>query len=147
MPTGEETGMEAELLELAREAVAALQLQAEAAGRTRWVEVAQLFISGLGLLAILVGLMRMKESGVRRDREIDELAAAFRQQGEAMTQALAQQSQALERQGQALERMTQGLAQQGQALERMTQGLERQGRALEEVLRRTASPTGQSEAS
>ena len=100
--------MEAELLELAREAVAALQLQAEAAGRTRWVEVAQLLISGLGLLAILVGLERMKESGVRRDREIDELAAAFRQQGQA---------------------------------------LERQGRALEEVLRRTASPTGQNEAS
>ena len=129
--------MEAELLALAREAVAALQLQAEAAGRTRWVEVAQLLISGLGLLAILVGLARMKESGVRRDREIDELAAAFRQQGEAMTQALAQQSQALERQGEA---MTRALAQQGEALER-------QGRALEEVLRRTASPTGQSEAS
>ena len=109
--------MEAELLELAREAVAALQLQAAAAGRTRWVEVAQLFISGLGLCAILVGLARMKESGVRRDREIDELAAAFRQQG-----------QALERQGEA---MTQALVQQGQALER-------QGRALEELLRRTA---------
>ena len=126
MATGEETSMEAELLELAREAVAALQLQAEAAGRTRWVEVAQLFISGLGLLAILVGLTRMKESGVRRDREIDELAAAFRQQG-----------QALERQGEA---MTRALTQQGEALER-------QGRALEEVLRRTASPTGQNEAS
>ena len=141
--------MEAELLALAREAVAALQLQAEAAGRTRWVEVAQLFISGLGLLAILVGLTRMKESGVRRDREIDELAAAFRQQGQAMTQALTQQGQALERmtrslaqQGQALERMTQALTQQGQAmtqaLTQQGQALERQGRALEEVLRRTA---------
>ena len=109
--------MEAELLQLAREAVAALQLQAAAAGSTSWVEIAQLLISGLGLLAILVGLARMKEAGARRDREIDELAAAFRQQG-----------QALERQGEA---MTQAFTQQGQALER-------QGRALEEMLRRTA---------
>ena len=97
--------MEAELLQLAREAVAALQLQAAAAGSTRWVEVAQLLISGLGLFAILVGLARMKEAGARRDREIDELAAAFRQQGEAMTQAFTQQGQALERQGRALEEM------------------------------------------
>ena len=123
--------MEAELLALAREAVAALQLQAAAAGRTRWVEVAQLFISGLWLCAILVGLARMKESGVRRDREIDELAAAFRQQGQALERQGEAMTQALVQQGQALERMTRSLAQQGQALER-------QGRALEELLRRTA---------
>ena len=141
--------MEAELLALAREAVAALQLQAAAAGRTRWVEVAQLFISGLWLFAILVGLARMKESGVRRDREIDELAAAFRQQGqalerrgEAMTQALTQQSQALERMTQALVQQSQALERQGEtmtrALTQQGQALERQGRALEELLRRTA---------
>ena len=123
--------MEAELLALAREAVGALQLQAAAAGRTRWVEVAQLFISGLWLFAILVGLARMKESGVRRDREIDELAAAFRQQGQALERQGEAMTQALVQQGQALERMTRSLAQQGQALER-------QGRALEELLRRTA---------
>ena len=74
---------------------------------------AQLIVSGVGLGAILVGLVRMKEAGARRDREIDELAGAFKQQGVMMAEAL------------------QGLKQQGQALER-------QGRALEELLRRTA---------
>ena len=118
--------MEAELLQLAREAVAALQLQAAAAGTTSWVEVAQLVVSGGGLIAILVGLARMKEAGARRDREIDELAAAFRKQGEAMTQGFAQQSQA----------MTQAFTQQGQALERQGRALERQGEVLAELLRR-----------
>ena len=41
----------------------------------------QLVVSGVGLGAILVGLVRMKEADARRDREIDELAAAFTQQG------------------------------------------------------------------
>ena len=49
-------GMEAELLQLAREAVATLQLQAAAAGSPSWVEVAQLVVSGGGLLAILGGI-------------------------------------------------------------------------------------------
>ena len=114
--------MEAELVQLAREAVTALQEQA--AGRTTWVEIAQLVLSGGGLFAILVGLKRMGEAGTRRDREIDELGQGLRQQG----QALERQGQALERQGQA---MTQAFTQQGQALER-------QGRALEELLRRSA---------
>ena len=92
--------MESEFLQLARAAVAAMQLQA--AGSTSWVEVAQLAVSGGGLLAILVGLKRMGEAGHRRDREIDELAAAFRKQGEAMTQAFTQQGQALARQGEVL---------------------------------------------
>ena len=48
---------------------------------TTWV---QTLISGVGLVAILVGLARMKEAGARRDREIDELAAAFRKQGAAL---------------------------------------------------------------
>ena len=107
--------MDAELIQLAREAVAALQLQA--AGHTTWVEIAQLALSGGGLFAILIGLKRMGEAGLRRDREIDELGQGLRQQG-----------QALERQGQA---MIQAFTQQGQALER-------QGRALEELLRRSA---------
>ena len=67
------------------------------------IGAAGLLISGGGLVAILVGLRRMGEAGHRRDREIDELAAAFRKQGEAMTQAFTQQGQALERQGRALE--------------------------------------------
>ena len=94
--------MEQEFLQLAQEAVGALQ-------GPSWVEIAQLGISGVGLVisgaglvAILVGLKRMGEAGQRRDREIDELAGAFRKQGEAMTQAFTQQGQALERQGQVL---------------------------------------------
>ena len=125
--------MDAELIQLAREAVTALQLQA--AGHTTWVEIAQLALSGGGLFAILIGLKRMGEAGLRRDREIDELGQGLRQQGQAlerqgqvMIQAFTQQGQALERQGQA---MTQAFTQQGQALER-------QGRALEELLRRSA---------
>ena len=123
--------MDAELVQLAREAVAALQVQAAAAGSTSWVEIIQLGISGLGLFAILVGLKRMGEAGARRDREIDELGKGLRQQGEMMTEALQglrQQGRALERQGEA---MTQAFTQQGQALER-------QGEVLAELLRRSA---------
>ena len=141
--------MDAELVQLARETVAALQVQAAAAGSTSWVEITQLGISGLGLFAILVGLKRMGEAGARRDREIDELGNGLRQQGEMMTEALQglrQQGRALERQGEA---MTQAFMQQGQALERqgeaMTQAftqqgqaLERQGEVLAELLRRSA---------
>ena len=107
--------MDTELVQLAREAVTALQVQA--AGSTRWVEVAQLVISGAGLAAILLGLVRMKEAGTRRDREIDELAGAFRKQGEAMTQAFTQQAEALGKIGQALDRQGEALRQQGRALE------------------------------
>ena len=64
-----------------------------------WV---QTLSSVVGLGCIVWGLFSMKAAGQRRDREIDELAAAFRQQGEAMTQAFTQQGQALERQGQVL---------------------------------------------
>ena len=85
-------------MQLAREAVAALQ----AGPLPNWVEVAQLFVSGVGLACIVGGLFSMKAAGKRRDREIDELAAAFRNQGEAMTQAFTQQGRALERQGQVL---------------------------------------------
>ena len=119
--------MESEFLQLAREAVAAMQLQAAAAGHTSWVEIAQLAVSGGGLLAILVGLKRMGEAGHRRDREIDELAGAFRKQGEAMTQAFTQQAETLGKIGQALDR-------QGEA---MTQAFTQQGEVLAELLRRT----------
>ena len=90
--------MEAELVQLAREAVAALQLQAAAAGSRRWVEIAQLGISGGGLIAILVGLKRMGEAGARRDEEINVLGKAFERQGEMMTEAL----QGLRQQGEVL---------------------------------------------
>ena len=122
--------MDAELVQLAREAVTALQMQAAAAGSTSWVEIIQVGISGGGLIAILVGLKRMGESGARRDREIDELGKGLRQQG-----------QALERQGEMMTEALQGLRQQGQALERqgaaMTQAFTQQGEVLAELLRRT----------
>ncbi len=99
----------------------------------------QLVVGIVGMIAIVVGLVRMKEAGARRDKEIDVMAKnmqestrviaqALERQGAAMTQALTQQGQALERQGAA---MTQALTQQGQALER-------QGLVLAELLRRTA---------
>ena len=137
--------MEAEFLQLAREAVAALQ----AANRTSWIDVAgvviagaQLLVSGVGLVTILVGLARMKEAGARRDREIDVLAESMRESTRFLSQSLERQGQALERQGQA---MTRALERQGQALERqdemMTealQGLRQQNQVLAELLRRTA---------
>ena len=90
--------MDAEFLQLAQEAVAALQ-------GPSWVEIAQLgisgaglVISGAGLVAILVGLKRMGEAGARRDREIDEMAGAFRDQAETLGKV----GQALDRQGEVL---------------------------------------------
>ena len=109
--------MEQEFLQLAQEAVRAVSAPQE----TSWVEIAQLAVSGGGLVAILVGLKRMGEAGGRRDREIDELAANMRESTRIV-------GQALERQGAA---MTQALDRQGQALER-------QGEVLAELLRRTA---------
>ena len=58
----------------------------------------------------------MRAAGKRRDREIDELAAAFRKQGEATTQAFTHQGQALERQGEMMTQALQGLRQQGEVL-------------------------------
>ena len=101
--------MDAEFLQLAREAVAAMQ-------GPSWVEIAQLAVSGGGLLAILVGLKRMGEAGHRRDREIDEMAAAFTQQAETLGKI----GEALDRQGEA-----------------MTQAFTQQGAVLAELLRRT----------
>ena len=63
----------------------------------------QTLSSVVGSGCIVWGLFAMQAAGHRRDREIDELATAFRKQGEAMTQAFTQQGQALERQGRALE--------------------------------------------
>ena len=100
--------METEFLQLAQRAVAALG----AANSTSWVEIAQLAVSGGGLIAILVGLKRMGEAGARRDREIDMMAENMREG----VQALKQQGQALERQGEMMTEALQGLRQQGQVL-------------------------------
>ena len=86
--------MDAEFFELARRALVAL----EAANSTSWVEIAQLGVSGGGLIAILVGLKRMGEAGARRDEEINVLGKALERQGEMMTEAL----QGLRQQGEVL---------------------------------------------
>ena len=109
--------MDAELLQLAREAVVALR----AANQPHWAEIAQLGVSSAGLGAILWGLAQMQRAGRRRDKEIDVLAENMRESTRTVGQALERQSAA----------MTQAFTQQGQALER-------QGRALEELLRRPA---------
>ena len=87
--------MESEFLQLAREAVAAMQLQAAAAGSTSWVEITQAVASVVGLGCIVGGLFSMKAAGKRRDREIDAMAAAFKEQsvvlgkvGEGITELL-----------------------------------------------------------
>ena len=81
--------MDAEFLRLAQEAVTALQLQAT--GRTRWVEIAQLVVHGVAVVVIHIGLWQMRKYGKRRDREIDEMAEAFRKQGEAFDRMLERQ--------------------------------------------------------
>ena len=64
--------MEANFLELGRVVIMGLQF----------------LVSAGGLWAILVGLARMKEAGERRNREIDELAGAFRRQGDVLAELL-----------------------------------------------------------
>ena len=80
--------MEAELLQLAREAVAALQLQAAAANSTRWVEVIQAVASVVGLGCIVVGLFQMQAAGTRRTREIDMMSKALERQGDVLAELL-----------------------------------------------------------
>ena len=91
--------MDAEFLQLARAAVAAMQ-------GPSWVEIAQLLVSGVGLGCIVGGLFSMRAAGKRRDREIDVLAENMRESTRVV-------GQALERQGDA---MTQAFTQQGEAL-------------------------------
>ncbi len=87
--------MEAELLPLAREAVAALQLQAAAASQPNWAEVAGLFVStvvGFGQIGLIAwGLRRMGKASEERNRQLDQQA-----------ETLGKIGQALERQGEVL---------------------------------------------
>ncbi len=99
--------MEAELIQLAREAVAALQ----AGPPPNWTEIAAVGIGVGQILVILGGLWLMNKASNIRNRQLDIMEA--RQQA---------QSDALERQG---EMMTQAL-----------QGLQQQGEVLAELLRR-----------
>ena len=101
--------METQLVQLAQEA----GLPRQAANKTSWIEVAQLFVSSVGLGTIFWGLAQIQQAGRRRDKETDELAANMRDSTRVVDQALERQGQALERQGQA---MTQAFMQQSQAL-------------------------------
>lgn len=76
--------MEAELIELARRAVAAL----EVANSTRWVEVIQAIASVVGLGCIVVGLFQMQAAGKRRNREIDMMSKALERQGDVLAELL-----------------------------------------------------------
>ena len=86
---------------------------------------------GVGLLQCLLiagGLWLMSRAGARRDRQLDLMETAQREQAERLGTALDRQGAAL---GQMLER-------QGQAFDRQGQALERQGQVLAELLRRGA---------
>ena len=100
--------MESEFLQLAREAVAAMQLQA--AGSTSWVEMTQAVASVVGLGCIVGGLFSMKAAGKRRDREIDALVESMRENTRAVGLGLERQAEAMTQQGQALERQGEVLA-------------------------------------
>ncbi len=101
------------------------------------VQIIQAIASIIGLGCIVGGLFQMKKAGRRRDREIDELAAAFQRQGQAFERQGEALGQMLERQSQALERHGEALERQSQALERHGEALERQSQVLAELLRRT----------
>ena len=73
--------MEAEFLQLAREAVVALR-------GPNWVEVAQLPVSGIGLGCIVWGLFQVQAAGERRNKEIDVLGKALERQGEVLAELL-----------------------------------------------------------
>lgn len=78
-----EDKMDPEFLELARAAVAALQV----ARQPTWVEIAELVIYGIGLAAISWHLWDMKKYGQRRDREIDAWAASLRETNRNLTES------------------------------------------------------------
>ena len=76
--------MEAELIQVAREAVVALQT----GPAPSWVAVAQLFVSGIGLGCIVWGLFQMQAAGNRRNKEIDVLGRALERQGAVLAELL-----------------------------------------------------------
>jgi len=89
-----------------------------------WIRAAQVFVTlaiGLGQIGMIGwGLRRMRLAAEERNEQLDIMASAQRDQG-----------QALRDQGQALRDI-------GQALDRQGAALERQGQVLAELLRRSA---------
>ena len=88
--------MEAELLQLAREAVVALR-------QPNWAEIAALGIGFGQLLVIIGGLWMMNKASNDRNRQLDQQDVALREQA----QALRNMGQALERQGEVLAELLQ----------------------------------------
>ena len=101
--------MEAELVQLAREAVVALR-------QPNWAEIAALGIGFGQLVVILGGLWMMNKASNIRNRQLDLMEAAQREQAERQDTALERQGQALERQGEMMTEALQGLRQQGEVL-------------------------------
>ena len=77
--------MEAELVQVAREAVVALR-------QPNWAEVAALIVSGLvgfGQIGVIVwGLRQMNQASKDRNRQLDIMEARQQQQGEALAELL-----------------------------------------------------------
>ena len=80
--------METELVQVAREAVAALQ----AGPPPNWAEIAAVIASGfvgfgqIGLIGW--GLRQMSRNGDRRDRQLDAITKALERQGEVLAELL-----------------------------------------------------------
>lgn len=94
--------MDAEFLQLAREAVAALQTGPP----PNWTEIAGPAVSaavGFGQIGLIAwGLRQMRLSDERWDRQLDLMETAQREQSERLGTALGRQGAALERQGEVL---------------------------------------------
>jgi len=71
--------MEAELIQLAREAVVALR-------QPNWAEMAAVGIGVGQILVIVGGLWMMNKASNIRNRQLDQQGEALRQQGEALRQ-------------------------------------------------------------
>ena len=88
--------MEAELIQLAREAVVALR-------QPNWAEMAAVGIGVGQILVIVGGLWMMNKASNDRNRQLDQQDVALREQA----QALRNMGQALERQGEVLAELLQ----------------------------------------
>ena len=80
--------MEAELLELAREAVVALR-------QPNWAEMAAVGIGVGQILVILGGLWMMNKASNARNRQLDLMETAQREQAERLGTALERQGEVL----------------------------------------------------
>ena len=69
----------------------------------RWAQVAATLVVGAGQLVMIgFGLRHMRLSGERRDRQLDAMETAQREQSDRQGEALGKIGQALDRQGEVL---------------------------------------------